>query len=98
MVRWSASAFICATISTSPVRISVATQTTRPSTSNFGASVQPSSMSWVGAWSATALALIAAHHGDEAQLLVRIVTEYAAELRRDGERSGFLDTAQRHAG
>src|SRR5215469_13541309 len=45
MVLAKASAFICATISTSPDPASVATQVTRPSASNFGVSLAPSSSS-----------------------------------------------------
>src|SRR5215470_4629123 len=45
MVRASAAAFICATISTSPFAASVATQITNPFASNLGASVRPSSTS-----------------------------------------------------
>src|ERR1700691_1469585 len=41
----SASAFMCATISTSPETTSVATQVTSPSASNFGVSAKPSSRS-----------------------------------------------------
>src|SRR5262249_34573019 len=37
-----------ATINTSPDRASVATQTTRPSASNFGANARPSSISSIG--------------------------------------------------
>ena len=44
-VRLSASAFMCATIRSSPLSASVATQVTRPSASNFGASTRPSSIS-----------------------------------------------------
>src|SRR5262245_65559865 len=47
MVRSSACAFMCATMSTSPERASVATQVTRPSASNFGANARPSSTSSV---------------------------------------------------
>src|SRR5262249_19135220 len=43
-----ASAFMWATINTSPDRASVATQTTRPSASNFGANARPSSTSSIG--------------------------------------------------
>src|SRR5262245_21290277 len=43
MVSRSASAFMCATISTSPELASVATQVTRPSASNLGAKPRPSS-------------------------------------------------------
>src|SRR5258708_33388336 len=43
-VRLSASAFICATIKSSPLLASVATQVTRPSASNFGARRRPSSL------------------------------------------------------
>src|SRR3984885_9376526 len=45
MVFASASAFMCATISTSPETASVATQVTSPSASNFGVSAKPSSRS-----------------------------------------------------
>src|SRR5208282_4659992 len=45
MVLASASAFMCATISTSPEAASVATQVTRPSAPNFGVSAAPSSRS-----------------------------------------------------
>src|SRR5262245_58803930 len=38
---------MCATISTSPDRASVATQVINPSASNFGVSAKPSSTSWV---------------------------------------------------
>src|SRR5688500_5802632 len=49
MVRLSASAFMCATISTSPLPASVATQVTSPSASNFGVSVKLSSFFEVSA-------------------------------------------------
>src|SRR5580700_5709596 len=45
MVRASASAFMCATIRTSPEPASVATQVTRPSASNLGVRAKPSSRS-----------------------------------------------------
>src|SRR6516164_8085304 len=48
IVRCRASAFMCATISTSPEPASVATQVTSPSASNFGHNVRPSSTSCVG--------------------------------------------------
>src|SRR5262245_4064404 len=47
IVRRKASAFMWATINTSPDRASVATQMTSPSASNFGANVRPSSTSAV---------------------------------------------------
>src|SRR4051794_36234206 len=47
IVRRSASAFMCATIRTSPDVASVVTQVTSPSASNFGDSSAPSSTSWV---------------------------------------------------
>src|SRR3954466_6698713 len=47
MVLLSASAFMCATISTSPEPTSVATQVTSPFASNFGANARPSSTSSV---------------------------------------------------
>src|ERR1700761_6719532 len=46
MVRLSASASMCATISTSPLAASVATQVTSPSASNFGVRARPSSISF----------------------------------------------------
>src|SRR5215470_9371410 len=88
-----ASAFMCATMSTSPVATSVATQVINPSASNFGANARPSSTCSAEAKSP----LPAANHGDEAHLLVRVLAERAAELGGDGERAGLLDPAQRHA-
>jgi hypothetical protein len=45
MVRDSASAFMCATISSAPLAASVVTQVTSPAESNFGCSVRVSSTS-----------------------------------------------------
>src|SRR3954469_22486777 len=47
MVLLSASVFICATMSTSPERVSVTTHVTNPFASNFGANARPSSTSSV---------------------------------------------------
>jgi len=46
MVLRRASSFMWATISTSPVAASVATQVTSPATSNLGWKLSPSSISW----------------------------------------------------
>src|SRR5262249_24423996 len=93
IVFCSASAFMCATISTSPVATSVATQVISPSASNFGAKARPSSTCSAEAKSP----LPAANHGDDAHLLVRVFAERAAEVGGDRERAGLLDPAQRHA-
>src|SRR6185436_13686795 len=104
MVRASASAFMCATMSTSPLAASVATQVTSPSASNLGASARPSSTACVVPGSENAKVLNRdlvgsgrsasrrAHQRDEARLLLRIV-EQAGELGGDGHRAGLLDTA-----
>src|SRR6266849_3636044 len=117
MVCCSAWAFMCATISTSPERASVATQVMSPSASNFGANARPSSTSSVEPrWAnvsgrsvdilsakrmpraiARGSAVGPAHHGDKADLVVRIVPEAAGELRGDGRGAGLLDPAHRHA-
>src|ERR1700755_3036986 len=47
IVLRKASSFMWATISTSPVAASVATQVTRPEASNLGRDNTPSSVSWV---------------------------------------------------
>src|SRR5208282_678102 len=87
-----ASAFICATISTSPDAASVATAVTNPSASNFGVSVRPSSSSAAvpgagnGDLSAkeipasrvpSALLAEAAHQSDKPQLVVATVMKRA---------------------
>src|SRR5262245_14662014 len=107
MVRASASAFICATMSSSPDCASVATQVTSPSASNFGVKARPSSSSLVepgaanadesatGALSRGRSAL--AHQAHESDLLGRIVAERTDELGRDRGRAELLDPAQRHA-
>src|SRR5262245_55729329 len=111
MVFCSASPFMCATISTSPDLASVATQVTSPSASNFGASAMPSSSSAVeragakerGVSAKTkprdppGSAIGSAHHGDETDLVVRIVAEAAGELRGDGRGARLLDPAHGHA-
>src|SRR6516162_4046561 len=93
MVRASAAAFICATISTSPVCASVATQVTRPSASNLGASARPSSASAAGPGGANGpesldnkspLTTLPAHQREEAHLLGRLVAEQTGELGRHG--------------
>src|SRR5665213_2666930 len=95
MVLASASAFICATISTSPEAASVATAVIRPSASNLGAKAKPSSTSAGeprnanGDVSVTVtprvwtrgLALRPAQHGHETHLLVGILAERAGEMR-----------------
>src|ERR1051325_8251110 len=96
MVRLSASAFICATISTSPDAASVVTQVTRPSALNLGLRTRPSSVSFAepesgkGAGSCkkpsprqAASPRSAADQRDESHLLGRVLAEDAGELRRD---------------
>src|SRR5262245_57351218 len=109
MVFCSACASMWATIRISPELASVATQVTNPSPSNFGASARPSSTSAVeprrakeAGWSAKkprdppGSAIGAAHHGDEPDLVVRIVAEAAGELGGDGRGARLLDPAHRH--
>src|SRR5262245_7308753 len=104
---------MCATIRTSPLLASVATQVISPSASNLGANASPSSTSWVeprgakDAASAKAIPLPAprrsrgsapgAHHRHEARLLIGLFAEAAGELRRDGACTGPRDAADRHA-
>src|SRR5262249_40869281 len=110
MVLASASRFMCATMSTSPERASVATQVTSPSASNLGTNARPSSTSSVeprcakgDGWSVKATrsrggsAIGPAHHGDETDLVVRVVREAAGKLGGDGRGAGLLDPAHRHA-
>src|SRR6516162_5494456 len=110
MVRRSASAFIWATISRSPVPASVATQVMSPSALNLGSSTRPSSTRSVelgepettGSGKCSSrdphgLAVCAAHHGKEANLLVQVLAERTGELRSNGFRTGLLDAAHRHA-
>ena len=84
MVFCKASAFMCATISTSPDLASVATQVTSPSASNFGVKARPSSASWAeealangdGLSAKSAIlrgsAIGPAHHRNKAHLVVRV--------------------------
>jgi len=83
----SASAFMCATISTSPLAASVATQVTRPDASNLGWNFSPSSRSLlsedvdtVGPRKFDAKATAAGLHMDmETRLLRWIVAEHAVK-------------------
>src|SRR5204862_8287024 len=78
-----ASSFICATISTSPVAASVATEVTSPDASNLGLNSSPSSigLTVVGvdtgslAGNQRGLALAPSHHGQETRLLRWIIPE-----------------------
>src|ERR1043166_2087699 len=107
MVRASAAAFICATISTSPVAASVATQVTRPFASNLGESLRLSSTSAAGPGGANGaefsdkeasnLASLPAHQREEAHLLVCVVAEQAGELGRHRGDPRLLHAAHRHA-
>src|SRR5262249_35395109 len=113
MVLANASAFMCATMSTSADQASVTTQVIRPSASNLGANRRPSSTCSavargakrddVSALATTRLAAgaelasLTAHQRDEPDLLAGIVAEQTGELGRDGLRPWFLHTAQRHA-
>src|ERR1700692_4983867 len=106
MVLRKASSFICATISTSPVTASVATQVTRPDASNLGWNASPSSMSLLSADVDTGspskfrrgLALWPSHHGQETRLFRRIVAEHAGEAAGERHRAMLGDAAHRHAG
>src|SRR5207302_7533034 len=96
---------MCATISTSPVAASVATQVTRPDASNLGWKTSPSSRSFSSADVDTeSLAFFArsplrcSHHGQEARLLRRIVAEHAGVAAGEGHRTVLGDAAHRHAG
>src|ERR1700739_503803 len=106
MVLRSASSFMWATISTSPVPASVATQVTRPDASNLGWNVSPSSMSWLLAGVDTGsprkfrrgLALRPSHHGQETRLLRRIVAEHAGEAAGERHRAMLGDATHPQAG
>src|SRR5277367_2275301 len=98
MVLRSASSFMCATISTSDVEASVATQVTRPLASNFGWSDSPSSMSLLSDEVDTDLTLRRSHQGHETRLFRRIVAEHAGVAAGEGHRAMFGDAADRHAG
>src|SRR5664279_5734207 len=66
IVLRSASSFMCATIRTSPLRASVATQVTSPDASNLGLNASPSSRSWESAeLDKVSLPLRRAHHRHE---------------------------------
>src|SRR4030081_1375985 len=77
MVLRKASSFMCATISTSEVAASVATQVTRPDASNLGCNASPSSRSSISADVDTEnprklqarLPVRPSHHGQETRLL-----------------------------
>src|SRR6202051_4935781 len=112
MVFASASAFMCATISTSPETASVATQVTSPSASNFGVSAAPSSRSALvpggakgdvsdneaPALPASARCRGAAHQRDEPHLVFGAVAERAEKARGHGRDARLADAANRHAG
>src|ERR1700761_1433077 len=102
MVLRSASSFICATISTSDVAASVATQVTRPLASNLGRNHSPSSMSLllddVDTVFFRNLAMRRAHHGKKPLLLRRIVAEHAGVAAGEGTRAVLGDAPDRHAG
>src|SRR5580700_1735889 len=106
MVLRKASSFMCATISTSPVPASVATQVTRPDASNFGSNASPSLMSLLSADVDTGsprklrrgLALRPSQHGQETRLFRRIVAEHAGETAGERHRAMLGDAAHRHAG
>src|SRR6202051_2815933 len=112
MVFASASAFMCATISTSPDDTSVATQVTSPSASNFGVSAVPSSSSALvpdgakgdvsdneaPALPASARGRGAAHQRDKPHLVFRTVAERSKKPRGHGRNPRPADTANRHAG
>src|SRR5580698_8844432 len=108
MVLRRASSFMWATISTSPLATSVATQVTRPDASNLGWKSSPSSTSWLCADVDTGspsfnstegrLALRPSHHRQETRLLRRIVAEHAGEAAGERQRAMLGDAAHRHAG
>src|SRR6202035_1440274 len=100
MVLRSASSFICATISTSDVEASVATQVTRPLASNLGLSDSPSSMSLLSDEVDTGLTLTLrrSYQGHETCLFRRVVAEHAGVAAGEGHRAMFGDAADRHAG
>src|SRR5450756_319322 len=85
IVLRNASSFMCATIRTSPLRASVATQVTSPDASNLGLNASPSSRSLLSAKVAkTGLSLRGAHHRHEPGLFRRIVAEHAGEAAGEG--------------
>src|ERR1700734_1421548 len=112
MVFASASAFMCATISTSPDAASVATQVRDPSASNFGVSAKPSSRSALvpgGAKGdvsdneaptlrASTRSRGAAHQRHEPHLVFGAVAERAEKPRGHGRDARLADAANRHAG
>src|SRR5579862_1159003 len=105
MVFASASAFMCATISTSPETASVATQVTSPSASNFGVSAVPSSSAALvpgdakgilsdneaPALPASARSRGAAHQRDEPHLVFGAVAERAEKPRGHGRNARLAD-------
>src|ERR1700732_3802999 len=100
MVLRSASSFICATISTSDVAASVATQVTRPLASNLGRNDSPSSMSLLSDDVDTffSLAMRRAHHGKKPLLLRRIIAKHAGIAAGEGGCAVLGDATDRHAG
>src|SRR5260370_42134476 len=106
MVLRRASSFMCATISTSPVAASVATQVTRPDASNLGWNANPSSRSSISAELDTEnlahckarLPVRSSHHGQETSLLSRIVAEHSGKAAGERHRAMLGDAAHRHTG
>src|SRR4051812_24817451 len=111
MVLRSASSFMWATISTSPLATSVATQVKRPDASNLGWKSSPSSRSCARSWECVdvdtetsrkfpkaRLPVRSSHHGQEARLLRRIIAEHAGITAGEGHRAVLGDAAHRHAG
>ncbi len=104
MVRASASAFMCATISTSPGRRiggdaghePVCVELRREGAGPPSACVEPAAV--LRQVQRSTAAGRGAHQRDEPHLLARIVAERAGELRRDRRRAGLLHAAHRHAG
>src|SRR5277367_2476512 len=86
----SASAFMCATISTTPSSASTVTQVISPSEENLGANSGPSSTS-------DDMALLRPTHQRQKALPLVRVAEDTGELRRHRRRAVLLDAAHRHA-
>src|SRR6476660_9969988 len=112
IVLASASWFVCASISTCPVRAEVTTTGSRPSASNFGVNTDPSSMPAASVRGGEVLGLVTAIDSSrprqlkaaalrgkhhESCLLRRIFLEDAGELRGDGGDVRLIHAADRHA-
>src|SRR3954464_14636566 len=97
---------MCATISTSPVAASVATQVRRPDASNLGWNASPSSRSFTFAEVDTGSprknykrgSAQPSHHGQETRLLRRIVAEHAGIAAGERHRTVLGDAAHPPAG